>query len=321
MQDLIPGINVRQILANAGRSIVDALPVNKTYTWNQNGTKVSVSARSRAEAQALYEQQQQTINNNQRVATSYGTVKTPSSTGGGGGGGGGGSYTPAITADLSDKINALNEMYNVIYQDLGNLTKERRSNIESAYGTQAKNVQSAYQDTAAQLPGQYNAQGIGQSSYYAKAAGKAQDIYNEQTKAIQDEQNQKLADLGQWYQSTLGQYQGQQAAVGATPRSVTGTAADVAGVRSGLDTRISELGQSRRGLQTQGQNIAGLAAIAPSQNSGADQLKKMLGELATSSIPDFAKQTISKDKIQKSGQDQAFYTDYFDKLRQQIPVA
>jgi uncharacterized membrane protein len=91
MQDLIPGINVRQTLANAGRSIVNALPVNKIYTWNQNGTKVSVSARNRAEAQALYEQQQQAINNAQRVtATSYGTVKSPSSTGGGGGGGGGG---------------------------------------------------------------------------------------------------------------------------------------------------------------------------------------------------------------------------------------
>ena len=280
------------------------------------GDPLGVVGRNAEEAKRLYlEKERQAAEQMQFAPAPAPTVD------GGGGGGGGGSYVPAVTADLSDKINALNEMYNVIYQDLGNLTKERRSNIESAYGAQAKNVQSAYQDTATQLPGQYNAQGIGQSSYYAKAAGKAQDIYNEQTKAIQDEQNQKLADLGQWYQSTLGQYQGQQAAVGATPRSVTGTAADVAGVRSGLDTRINELGQARTGLRSQGQNIAGLAAVAPSQNSGADQLKKMLGELATSSIPDFAKQTISKDKIQKSGQDPAFYTDYFDKLRQQTPVA
>jgi hypothetical protein len=119
----------------------------------------------------------------------------------------------------------------------------------------------------------------------------------------------------------MGQYQGQQAAVGATPRSVTGTAADVQGVQSGLDTRLNELGQARTGLQSQGQNIAGLASIAPTQNTGADQLKKMLGELATSSIPDFAKQTIAKGKIQQSGQDQAFYTDYFDKLKQPTPGA
>jgi hypothetical protein len=235
--------------------------------------------------------------------------------------GGGAAAAPTVTADLSGKINALNDMYNVIYQDLGNLAKEKRGNIEKSLGTQRSNLETAFQDTATQLPGQYNAQGIGQSSYYAKAAGKAQDTYNQNVEAIKQEQDQKLADLGQWYQSTLGQYQGQQAAVGATPRSVTGTAADVQGIQSGLDTRLNELGQARTGLQSQGQNIAGLASIAPSQNTGADQLKKMLGELATSSIPDFAKQTIAKGKIQQSGQDQTFYTDYFDKLKQQTPVA
>lgn len=237
------------------------------------------------------------------------------------GGGGGAAAAPTVTADLSGKINALNDMYNVIYQDLGNLAKEKRGNLEKTFGTQRSNLDTSYQDTATQLPGQYNAQGIGQSSYYAKAAGKAQDVYNQNAQAIQDEQNQKLADLGQWYQSTLGQYQGQQAAVGGTPRSVTGTAADVQGIQSGLDTQLNQLGQARTGLQGQGQNIAGLASIAPSQNTGADQLKKMLGELATSSIPDFAKQTIAKGKIQQSGQDQTFYTDYFDKLKQQTPVA
>ena len=238
-----------------------------------------------------------------------------------GGGSARAAAAPTVTADLSGKINALNDMYNVIYKDLSNLTTEKRGNIEKAYGTQRSNLDTSYQDTATQLPGQYNARGIGQSSYYAKAAGKAQDVYNQNAQAIQDEQTQKLADLGQWYQTTLGQYQGQQAAVGAQPRSVTGTAADVQGVQSGLDTSLRELGQARTGLQTQGQNIAGLAAIAPSQNTGADQLKKMLGELATSSIPDFAKQTIAKGKIQQSGQDQAFYTDYFDKLKQPTPGA
>jgi hypothetical protein len=238
-----------------------------------------------------------------------------------GGGSARAATAPTVTADLSGKINALNDMYNVIYQDLGNLAKEKRGNIEKSLGTQRSNLQSQFQDVATQLPGQYNAQGIGQSSYYAKAAGKAQDVYNQNVEAIKQEQDQKLADLGQWYQSTMGQYQGQQAAVGATPRSVTGTAADVQGVQSGLDTRLNELGQARTGLQSQGQNIAGLASIAPTQNTGADQLKKMLGELATSSIPDFAKQTIAKGKIQQSGQDQAFYTDYFDKLKQPTPGA
>jgi len=223
--------------------------------------------------------------------------------------------TGQVTTDLSGKIQALNDMYGVIYNDLANLTKEKRASLENNYGDQTKNLQTNYENAAAQLPLQYGAQGIGQSSYYAKAAGNAQDIYNQNALAIQKEQQQKLGDLGQWYQSTLGQYQGNQA--GLAGYGGVGTQADA----TALDTQLNQLGQARSGLQTQGQNVAGLSAIAPSQNTGADQLKKMLGDLATSSIPDFAKQTIAKGKIQQSGQDQAFYTDYFDKLRQQTPVA
>ena len=239
----------------------------------------------------------------------------PSTTATAGAGATGTFGTGEVTADLSGKIKALNDMYGVIYNDLANLTKEKRASLESDYGTQSKNLQTNYETTAAQLPLQYGAQGIGQSSYYAKAAGGAQDVYNQNAQAIQKAQTQSMADLGQWYQANLGSYQGQQA--GLAGYGGTGTQADAAA----LDTQLNQLGQARAGLQTQGQNIAGLNAIAPTQNTGAAQLQKILGELAVSSIPDFAKQDIAKTQIQKSGQDQAFYTDYFDKLRQQTPVA
>lgn len=243
-----------------------------------------------------------------------GTVPTPTvgavDTFGYGGTGG----TGEVAVNLSSKIQALNDLYGIIYNDLAGLTQEKRTNLESDYGDQTKNLQTTYERVAAQLPQQYGAQGIGQSSYYAKAAGGAQDLYNQQTQELQKAQTKSMADLGQWYQSNLGQYQGQQAALGGY--GGTGTQADAAA----LDTQLNQLGQARTGLQTQGQNIAGLNAIAPTQNTGAAQLQKILGELAVSSIPDFAKQTIAKGKIQQSGQDQAFYTDYFDKLRQQTPV-
>jgi len=245
------------------------------------------------------------------AARYYGVNTTAGGTGG----------TPQVTADLSGKIKALNDMYGVIYNDLANLTKEKRASLESSYGDQTKNLQNTFQDVSTQLPMQYGAQGIGQSSYYAKAAGNAQDVYNQNTKALQDAQTQNLADLGRFYQTNLGNYQGQQAALASTPASYTGSQADVQNVQSGLDTQLNQLRQARTGLQTQGQNIAGLSAIAPSQNTGADQLKKMLGDLATSSIPDFAKQSIAQNQIKKSGQDQAYYTDYYDKLRQQTPGA
>jgi len=250
-------------------------------------------------------------------AASQKTAPTAATDPGFGGTGG----TPQITADLSGKIKALNDMYGVIYNDLANLTKEKRASLESDYGDQTKNLQTTYERVAAQLPQQYGAQGIGQSSYYAKAAGGAQDLYNQQTQEVQKAQAKSLADLGQFYQSTLGQYQGQQAGLANTPTSYTGSQADVNSVQSSLDAQLNQLGQARAGLQTQGQNIAGLNAIAPTKNTGAAQLEKILGELSGSSIPDFAKQTIAQNQIKKSGQDQAYYTDYYDKLRQQTPGA
>ena len=63
--------------------------------------------------------------------------------------------------NLADKINALNELYNVIYQDLGTMTQEQRKKIEEGYGQQAKGQQTQYEQTARALPLQYGAMGVG----------------------------------------------------------------------------------------------------------------------------------------------------------------
>jgi uncharacterized protein YukE len=219
------------------------------------------------------------------------------------GGGGGGYAAPMVTADLSDRINALNQMYDLIYRDLAELTQSRRGELEQAYGEQQKGLTGQYEETARMLPLQYGAQGVGDSSYYAKAAGRASDVYN-----------QNLAQMEQ--ETTMGQFRTGQEAVGRTPRSITGTQADVQAQQAQLDQALQGLAGQRAGLRTNQQYVQALQGIAPSQNMGADMLKKQLDELAVSSIPSFAKQTIGKGLIQKSGQDQTFYQDYFDKLQQ-----
>ena len=114
----------------------------------------------------------------------------------------------------------------------------------------------------------------------------------------------------------MGQFRTGQEAVGRTPRRITGTQADVQAQQAQLDQALQGLAGQRAGLRTNQQYVQALQGIAPSQNMGADMLKKQLDELAVSSIPSFAKQTIGKGLIQKSGQDQTFYQDYFDKLQQ-----
>jgi len=231
--------------------------------------------------------------------------------------GGGGYYTPMVTADLSDRINALNQMYDLIYRDLADLTQSRRGELEKAYGEQQKGLTGQYEETARALPLQYAAQGVGDSSYYSKAAGRASDVYNQNLAQMEQEKQGKLGELGKFYETTMGQFRTGQEAVGRTPRTITGTQADVQAQQSQLDQALQGLAGQRAGLRTNQQYVQALQGIAPSQNMGADMLKKQLDELAVSSIPSFAKQTIGKGLIQKSGQDQTFYTDYFDKLQQQ----
>ena len=231
--------------------------------------------------------------------------------------GGGGYYTPTVTANLSDRINALNQMYDLIYKDIADLTQSRRSELEKAYGQQQEGLTGQYQETARALPLQYAAQGVGDSSYYSKAAGRASDVYNQNLAQMEQDKQAKLGELGKFYESTMGQFRTGQEAVGRTPRSITGTQADVQAQQSQLDQALQSLAGQRAGLKTNQQYVQSLQGIAPSQNMGADALKKQLDELAVSSIPSFAKQTIGKGLIQKSGQDQTFYTDYFDKLQQQ----
>lgn len=223
---------------------------------------------------------------------------------------------PYITVSLADRINALNQMYDLIYKDIADLTQSRRSELDKAYGTQTQNLTTQYEDTARMLPLQYGAQGVGDSSYYAKAAGKASDVYNQNLSQIEQDKQAKLGELGKFYDTTMGQYRAGQQALGSQPQSVTGTQADVQAAQAQLDQALQGLAGQRAGLKTNQQYIQSLQGIAPAQNMGADVLKKQLSELSTSSIPSFAKQTIGQGLIQKSGQDQAFYKDYFDKLQQ-----
>jgi hypothetical protein len=234
-----------------------------------------------------------------------------------GGGRAGGYAAPMVTANLSDRINALNQMYDLIYRDLADLTQSKRGELEKSYGEQQKGLTGQYEETARALPQQYGAAGIRNSSYYENAAQRASDAYTQSLSQMEQDKQSKLGELGKFYETTMGQFRTGQETLGRTPRSITGTQADVQAQQSQLDQALQGLAGQRAGLRTNQQYVQSLQGIAPSQNMGVDMLKKQLDELAVSSIPSFAKQTIGKGLIQKSGQDQTFYTDYFDKLQQQ----
>jgi hypothetical protein len=212
---------------------------------------------------------------------------------------------------LTDKINALNELYNLIYQDLGTMTKEQRDLIEKGYAQQGQTAQTQYETTARALPLQYGAMGVGDSSYYAKAAGSASDLYNQAIQDIQTQKEAKLGELGRAYETQRAALQAGQSQLGGLPQY--GTQADV----TALESQLGSLAQQRAGLGTQAGYRGALQNIAPAPTSTGAQLETKLQELSSQSIPSFAKQTIAKGYISQSGQDQGYYTDYFDKLLKQ----
>lgn len=225
--------------------------------------------------------------------------------------GAGGYAAPQFS--LTDKISALNDLYNLIYQDLGTMTQEQRKKIEEGYGQQAQTQQTQYEQTARQLPLQYGAMGVGDSSYYAKAAGTASDLYNQAIKDIQTQKESKLGELGRAYETQKAAFQAGQSALGGLPQY--GTQADV----SALQQQIGSLAQQRAGLGTQASYMGALQNIAPTPTMSTGQLETKLKELTGQSIPSFAKQTIGEGQIKQAGltpEQQSYYTDYFQKLLQ-----
>lgn len=225
---------------------------------------------------------------------------------------GGGYAAPQV--NLASKISALNDMYNLLYQDLGAMTQEQRGKIEQGFGQQQQASEKSYREVARQLPSQFAARGTASSSDYAMAAGRASDMYDQAIQQIQQEKEQKLADLGKLYQQQMTGLQSAQAQLGSLPKY--GTQAEA----SQLESQLGSLAQQRAGLGTQAGYLGQLNQVAPLPAATPAKLQEQLSNLVASSIPSFAKQQIAGNQIKQAGlpaDQQQYYTDYFQKLQQQ----
>lgn len=237
---------------------------------------------------------------------------TSGTSGGTSGGSSGPSY---VRANLSDKIGALNQLYDLIYGDLNNLTQSRKSDLEKQYGEQRTGLQSQYEKNQAVMPNAFAAKGIRDSSYYERAATDAADTYNSNLNSIQQDQDAKLAQIGQQYQSALSGYQAARSGLSSYNPNFYGTQAELDQQRNQLDQQANNLSAERSKLMTDSQYRSSLNNIAPTQNMGASALQEQLAKITNSSIPGYAKDTIAKGLIKQSGEDPNYYTDYYEKLK------
>lgn len=231
-----------------------------------------------------------------------------------GGGGGGGYSGPAmVRASLQDKIDALNNLYNIISNDISTLTQDRRGQLENSYGEQNTELTKQYEKSAGVLPNAFSARGIRDSSYYENAATDAADTYTKSQKQLATDKEQKLAELGRTYASQMAGIQAGRGALGGYNPSFYGTEADLAAARNNFDSQIGSLTQQHAGLGTDAGYRGQLNSIAPVKSTGASDLQAQLQKITQSSIPGFAKETIAKGLIKQSGQDPAYWTDYYEK--------
>ena len=234
---------------------------------------------------------------------------------------GGGTAAPNnIIGDLSGKIAALNQLYDLLSNDAGTLAQSRRSDLEKQYGKQTADLTKQYETNQAVMPNAFAANGIANSSYLAREAGNAADQYNQGLTSIEDNKQQGLAQIGQQYQSALSGYQSAKANLAGADRNFYGTAGDYKAAQQSYDQQANSLAAQRGGLMTNSQYAQTLNGIAPVQNTSTSALQDQLSKITQSSIPGYAKDTIAKGLIKQSGQDPNFYTDYYEKVKSGIPA-
>lgn len=241
----------------------------------------------------------------------------------GGSGGGGSAYNPdtdpgllnPVKQQLSQKIAAINALYDALYGDLGTLYQSKRGELDQNYQGERDKSTRAYEETARILPTQYASQGIRYSSYYENADKKAGDSYKEGLGELEKGYNQNLGQLGSAYNQQRTAFDVGRGQLGQIDPNAIGSVSQAQGSLQNLNSLEGQLAQQRAGLGTNSQYIQSLNQIAPSKSTVPDALKKQLEELSTSSIPGSAKATIANGIIKQAGTGQdTYWTDYFNKL-------
>lgn len=235
-----------------------------------------------------------------------------------------GSYNPDAAALLSgrntlrEKIAALNNIYGSIYNDLNALTAEKRGSLESDYAQQYQTADKGYQSGLNTVSNNMASRGLADSSYSGVEQDKVTNSYRQDVANLDKSKQSQLAQIGQFYNQTLGGFQGDQNRFNQINPDSYGTVTDLNNQIAALDQAMNAAAQQQSGLKTDSQYVRQLQGVAPAKSMTSDELSKQLQTLVTSSAPRFAKEKIAQGLIRRAQlQDegaQTFWTDYFQKL-------
>lgn len=234
-------------------------------------------------------------------------------------GGGGRAAAPAqpdtsgISAEARQRIAQLQALYDQLYGQVGVLAQDKRSQVDSQYGTALSDLNKAYETSATVLPAAYAGRGLAKSSYLEDAQNTAKNDYNNSLNSMNTSRDQNLAQIGAWLNSTRSGYLSDKSNLGKFDMSGMDYNALV-GLRSQLDSQIASLSSQREGMGTTGENVAALNRIAPITQTGSQSLAAQLANLAQSPAPSMTKDAIANGLINafsKDAKDKSYWIDQY----------
>lgn len=264
-----------------------------------------------------------TSNYPERVA-GYSTGPTSYSSniygGSAGGYGGSGAVDPNLNlrSQLMDKFRTLQGVFDNLFGRIDASYADKAKQINSQYDTQESDLGNTYRDTLNQTNLAYAGRGLGNSSYLGGALDQNTNIYQKNLNEIQQNRQNSNAQLGQQLASTKAglnaqrnQYQDAINNVGAYDAATLGE------LNNQLTGAVNSANTTAASYMTTPEYINQLNAIAPSINTGTQQLQAQLQNLVNSSAPAFAKKQIANGLIRRANQDQnqqSYWSNYFDTL-------
>lgn len=316
MADLIPGINVKNLLAQIGQAVhngttdakhktnydLDILDNYSVRGGDRSPANGKLFGRTNSSAQVL--------NKVDIPALTFGdTTGDGTTTGTGGGsllGGGSADEDAAARTQLRNEIMAkggdIEAIYSALFGDLDNVVKSRDSELESQYGDQFKKAADQYAGALPTIENSYAALGSDSSTDSADAKTSAKKGFDDTTATIG---KNKEAD-----KAKLGQYRNEQAAkINADKESArtnlnrAGETTDVDALRTmrnDLESNLSNANVTRATLGTDGQAKKDLSALT-SDSGRYDAAISSLDSIIKSSMSGAVKEAAVKAVTDNGG--------------------
>lgn len=223
-------------------------------------------------------------------------------------------------AGIQNKINAIMGAYDALagkgstfYTDQANQLRQQISQNKEKYNN-------AFQQSANQITGAYQARGLGDSSFAANAQNTALNSYNTDIANLNTQEKTGLSKIGAAYEALKSKID----AARSTYRNYldklgTYGAADLTALDTNLTTGLQDVAAQQGQLGTQAENLASIQGITPTPTQGSSEIQKFLADLQNSGTTDMAKNAIAKGYIAQAvgnnPDQQTYWNDYFNSLK------